>query len=95
MATGSSDAYVRLENVSTTQGPFSLISGSYGLTVSANWGGGSVELDIIGADGTTKIPVIAAFTANDFATGHLPDGTYYVTIATATSVYFTLSKIRR
>ena len=83
-----------LANV-TTGSDFSLLGGDYGITVSATFGGGSVTLNAYALDGTTKIALLPAFTANGYGYLDLPAGNYNITIATATAVYVSVSRIRK
>jgi hypothetical protein len=79
---------IAFKNVSSTQGPFVLRGGSYGVTVHAgSWGGGSATLQRLGDDGATYVTVLTAFAADGYAGVNLPSGTYQLAIATATGVY--------
>ena len=75
------------KNVSTTQGPFTLRGGNYGMTVHATFGGGSVTLQRLSPDGSTFVTVLTAFSADGYASANLPSGTYQIAITTATAVY--------
>ena len=83
-----------LSNVSTGS-DFPLLGGDYGITVSATFGGGSVTLNVYSLDGTTKIAVLPAFTANGYGYLDLPAGDYNVTVTTATAVYVSVSRVRK
>jgi hypothetical protein len=84
---------IAFKNASSTQGPFSLRGGSYGVTVHAgSWGGGSVTLQRLGDDGATYVTVLTAFAADGYASVNLPAGTYHLAIVTATGVYRTSSE---
>jgi hypothetical protein len=73
------------KNVSSTQGPFTLRGGSYGVTAhSSTWGGGSATLQRLAPDGATYVTVLTAFSADGYASVNLPSGTYQLAIATAT-----------
>ena len=85
----------QFSNVSATPAVFVLVGGQYGITCSATFGGGSATLQVLSLDGSTWISVLPAFTSSGFANIDLPPGQYRVLIATATAVYFTVSKIRR
>ena len=75
------------KNASTTQGPFILRGGNYGMTVHATFGGGSVTLQRLAPDGVTFVTVLTAFAADGYASANLPAGTYQIAIVTATAVY--------
>jgi hypothetical protein len=71
----------------TTQGPFVLLGGKYGVTCSATFSTGNVALQILGPDGATFINALPAFTANGAASVDLPAGKYQVLVtAPATAV---------
>jgi hypothetical protein len=78
---------VVFKNVSSTQGPFNLRGGSYGVSAIATWGGGSVTLQRLADDGATYLTCLTAFSANGYASVNLPAGTYQLAIATASAVY--------
>lgn len=80
-------------NVSTTQGPFKLNGGTYGLSVVATWNSGSVTLEMLAADGSTYIPALAAFSANGYGAVALPPGQYKLVVASATGVYMAIARI--
>lgn len=73
-------------NISATPADFVLRGGQYGVMVNATFGGGSVTLKRKSLDGSTYVQVLAPFSANGYATVNLPNGTYQLTIATATAV---------
>ena len=62
---------VTFSNVGATTGPFDLAGGLYGVHVVATFGGGSVTLQKLAADGTWAA-TLTAFTANGYATVNLP-----------------------
>ena len=72
------------------QVPFTLQGGRYAVTVAsvgAAWGGGSVALQRLAADGITYVSVHAAWTADAYiGTLDLPFGKYEILIATATAI---------
>ena len=82
-------------NISATPASFALRGGKYGVAAIATWTAGSAKLQKLGPDGSTFLSVSAGtdFTANGYATVDLPPGTYQLTIATATAVYFALDRI--
>lgn len=86
----------KFSNLSATPTNFTLNGGCYGIEVIATWGGGSVDLKRQAADGSTFVSVLSgatAFTANGFQSLNLPNGTYQLTIATATAVYADITSI--
>lgn len=86
---------VSYKNVSTTQGPFTLRGGNYSIEAHATWGGGSVTLQRLAADGSTYVTVgaFSAFTADGTQNGNLPGGTYQFLVATATAIYVDLASV--
>ena len=57
------------------------------MTVQAGtWGGGSVTLRWLAADGSTYVTAFKAFSADGSATAYVPSRTYQLTIDTATDV---------
>ena len=78
---------VVFSNISATTAAFNLKGGQYGITVSATFGGGSVTLQKLAADGSTYVTALTAFSAAGFVSAYLPPGTYKVAVATATAVY--------
>ncbi len=67
--------------------------GVYTLAVAATFGGGSVTLEVLGADGSTYIPCGAPITAAGSATYSLFSGTYQLLVTTATAVVATLGSL--
>jgi hypothetical protein len=85
---------VLFNNISATPASFKLNGGSYGLTMLATWGGGSIDLKRLGPDGSTYVSVLSAtFTANAFQTVNIPPGTYQLTVTTATAVYADITSV--
>lgn len=82
-------------NVSATPASFHLDGGKYAVDVTATFGGGSVKLQRLGADGATYFSVSSGtdFTAAGYATVDIPRGTYRWLIATATAVYARATRI--
>lgn len=78
---------VAFTNKSATPASFTLRGGNYGIEVVATWGGGSVTLNRLAADGSTYVSTGISFTANGYQNVNLPSGTYQLAIATATAVY--------
>jgi hypothetical protein len=85
-------------NASATQGPFALLGGKYGITCVATFGGGTVDISILGPDGSTYVIVFPpasdvgtypthTFSANNYFAVDLPPCEVEVVIATASAVY--------
>lgn len=83
----------KFSNIAATPATFVLRGGRYGVTAMATWGGGSVTLQRQAPDGSTLVTVLTAFSANGYAQVDLPNGTYSLTIATATAVYVDIVSI--
>jgi hypothetical protein len=67
--------------------PIKLGGGFYLLTVHAGtWGGGSVTLQRLAADGSTYATAFKAFSVDSSATAYVPSGAYQLTLDTATDV---------
>ena len=81
-------------NISATPAQFSLLGGTYVLDAVATWSTGSVKLQRVGPDGSTLIDAATSMTANG-TSGELslPPGKYQLTIATATAVYASVTRI--
>lgn len=85
---------VTYSSVAVSQTGFKLLGGTYGMTVTATWGGGSVDLKKLSADGTTYVSVLTTtFTANAYQTVNIPPGTYQLTVTTATAVYADITSV--
>jgi hypothetical protein len=80
-------------NVSATPAAFTLRGGSYAVTVHATFGGGSVTLQRLAADGVTYVTCLTAFAADGFQVTNLPSGTYQLAILTATAVYADITSV--
>lgn len=82
-------------DISASTAAFTLRGGAYGVTVKATWGGGSVKLQRLAADGSTYVSVSSDtdFSADGFAVVNLPWGTYRLTVATATAIYADVTAI--
>ncbi len=82
----------KVANASTTQGPFELLGGRYGVTIIGT-GFGTVQLQILSPDGTTYVvvtdnaAVTVSATANLYTVVDLPPCEVKIDIATATAVY--------
>lgn len=82
------------KNISATTAAFNLPANIYNVFASATWGGGNIQLQKLGPDGSTYIGVHTAITANG-ASGpiYLPAGTYKVAVTTATAVYVAVDSV--
>lgn len=82
-------------NIGASTSGFVLRGGTYGVFVTATFGGGSVKLQRLSLDGTTYVSVASAtdFTAAGGTLVNLPPGTYRFTIATASAVYAEVSGV--
>jgi hypothetical protein len=84
---------ISFSNIAATTADFTLRGGLYGVTVNATFGGGSVTLTRKSIDGSTYVTCLTAFTAAGYATVNLPDGTFRISITTATGVYVEIKSI--
>lgn len=94
----SGNTYFQAENVdaATTVQTFNLLSGKYSLVVlAASWGGGNVELQLLGPDASTYVKVGTQVTANGVQTVDLPAGKYKLVITTTNAVYASLARINQ
>lgn len=80
-------------NISASTSAFRLAGGKYLVDVVATFGGGSVKLQRLAADGSTYNSVGADFTAAGSAAVDLAPGQYRFTIATASAVYASVTGI--
>jgi hypothetical protein len=76
-------------NISATTAAFTLDGGDYMVAAVATFGGGSVELQGLGPDGSTylSLPTALKLTANGMIAGYCPPGQYKFVVTTATGVY--------
>jgi hypothetical protein len=75
---------------------FKLAGGTYLLSGVATWGGGNIEVQKLGPDGSTllSLPTPMKLSANGVtAPASLPAGQYQLTVTTATAVYAELSRV--
>jgi hypothetical protein len=84
---------VTFDDVDATPASFLLRGGLYAVTITATWGGGSVTLQRLAADGTTYVTVTDAFTDDAYLSISLPPGTYRLLMATATAMYADITSI--
>jgi hypothetical protein len=89
MTAGSNN---RLENISATSAPFSLVGGLYSIAVTGS-DFGTVSLERLGPNGNSWLKAIVDFTANGISTAYLAPGSYRVAIASATGVYADITRI--
>jgi hypothetical protein len=81
-------------NIAATTAAFGLKGGRYGLVVSANFGAGNVQLQMLSLDGVTWINFGAPITAASVVTNDLPPGQYRLAVtAPATAVYASLTSV--
>ncbi len=80
-------------NIAATTSAFTLLGGSYHISMKATWGGGNVVLQMLGPDGSTYLPVHTALTADGVSSANLPPGTYRWAVTTATAVYAQVVRI--
>jgi hypothetical protein len=83
----------QFSNIAATTAGFFVRGGTYGLSVEATFGGGNVQLQLLGPDGSTWLNVGSAVTANGFASQALPPGQYRLAVTTATAVYAALTSV--
>jgi hypothetical protein len=81
-------------NISATTASFPLFGGEYGITAScASWGGGTVQLEVLGPDQATWIAAATALSANGFQVIDLPPGSYQLALTNASAVYASVARI--
>jgi len=82
-------------NISASTAAFFLNGGDYLVEAVATWGGGNVELQALGPDGSTylSLPTALKLTANGSISGYLTPGQYRFTVTTATAVYCSVARI--
>lgn len=81
------------KNISANTASFTLVGGKYAVSGNAT-GTGTIGLQRLSLDGTTWVPVFAAWTTTaNFAVVDLPPGTYRWAVATFTAVYVEVAAI--
>ena len=82
-------------NISATTAAFTLNGGYYMVAAVATFGGGNVELQMLGPDQSTWLsaPTALKLSAAGTIAGYLPPGQYKFTIATATAVYCSVAGV--
>lgn len=83
----------KFSNISVTTDSFTLKNGMYAMSAIATFGGGTVKLSRLAADAATYVDVIS-FSSAGYDTAYLMNGTYRVTIATATAVYVEIAAVQ-
>jgi hypothetical protein len=85
---------VLFNGISATTAAFNLNGGRYLAAVTATFGGGTVALQVLGADGATWIGVTGgSFTAAGTLAVDLGAGSYQWLVTTATAVLVTLVQV--
>jgi hypothetical protein len=76
-------------NISSTTAPFNLKGGYYMVACVATFGGGNVELQMLGPDQSTYLsaPTALKLSAAGSIAGYLPPGVYKFIVTTATAVF--------
>jgi hypothetical protein len=61
----------------------------------ATFGGGNIELKMLGPDASTylSLPTAIKLTANGTIAGYLPPGTYELVVTTATGIYASVAGV--
>jgi hypothetical protein len=82
-------------NISATTAAFTLKGGYYSLACVATFGGGNVELQVLGPDQSTYLsaPTALKLSAAGTIAGYLPPGQYRFLITTATAVYCSVTGV--
>jgi hypothetical protein len=85
----------QFSNIAATTAPFELDGGYYLVAVVATFGGGNVELQLLGPDASTYLsaPTALKLSANGTIAGYLPPGIYKFVVTTATAVYCSIAEI--
>lgn len=83
----------RFSNIAATTAAFTLKGGRYGIAAVATWGGGTIELQTLGPDGSTYLSTGTQFSANGYKTVDLPPGQYKFVVATATAAFVSVSSV--
>jgi hypothetical protein len=81
--------------LSASTAAFYLKGGYYMVAAVATWGGGNVELQGLGPDGSTWLsaPTALKLTANGMIGGYLPPGQYRFAVTTATALSVNVSGV--
>lgn len=84
---------VAFSAISATPAVFILRGGLYGISITATWGGGTATLQRLVVGTSTYVTVGDAFMADGYAAVNLPNGTYKLTIATASALSADITSI--
>jgi hypothetical protein len=86
---------VAFSNISASTPAFGLKGGYYFCACVATFGGGNVELQVLGPDQSTWLsaPTALKFTTAGTIAGYLPPGEYRFAIASATAVYCSVAGV--
>ena len=86
---------VSFSNISANTAAFTLKGGYYLVAAVATFGGGSVELQVLGPDQSTYLsaPTALKLTAAGTIAGYRPPGQYRFTIVTATAVFCSVAGV--
>jgi len=90
---GAATQTVNFSNIAATTAAFALLGGKYALTVTATFGGGNVQLQILSLDGSTWLNVGSSVTTAGVSTNDIPAGQYRLSITTATAVFASVSRV--
>jgi hypothetical protein len=82
-------------NIAATTAAFALKGGYYMVAVVATFGGGNVELQMLGPDQSTFLsaPTALKLSAAGTIAGYLPPGQYKFVVTTATAVYCSVAGV--
>lgn len=80
-------------NISATTGSFTLRGGKYCAAVAATFGGGSIQLQMLGPDLSTWFNLGAPFTVAGSQNFDLPPGQYRWVVTTSTAVYAVIANV--
>ncbi len=89
----TSTEVVKFSNIGATTAAFTLRGGKYAVAANAT-GAGTMGLQILGADGSTFIPVFTAFAVvTGYAVIDLPPGSYNFLVSGFTAVFATICRV--
>lgn len=84
---------IQFSNISASPASFTLRGGRYCAAVAATFGGGSVQLQMLGPDLATWFNLGSAYTVAGSQNFDLPAGQYRWVIVTATAVYLVVANV--
>jgi hypothetical protein len=92
---GTATESIIFSNISATTSAFSLPGGYWMVSVVATFGGGNVELQMLGPDNSTWVsaPTALKLSANGSIAGYLPAGSFRFAVTTATAVYASVAGV--